>query len=246
MENISSQNPIDKIEFLIKKLVDFANENEFDFVLYQSFANENSKTFNRYFALINNENDKAKIISDLETNFHYFVDDIVTEMLSTIDNKEYPKDGKNYYVRRPIPDTRIRSHESNYKQLIELFLNSVEFDANPQTKAVPENEQNKIYFKLGLLFAQKKIFSKITTVNGIKTTKYHYENEVFDNPNQLSKRLNLGHQYINDSFKDANTNHNIFNNLKQLKMIVDYCNKNAITIDVEFLDKYTTLVENKR
>ena len=136
---------------------------------------------------------------------------------------------------------KIKSFLEQRKKEIET-----NFEVEPQTNPAPENEQNKMYFKVGLLFAQKKIFSKITTVNGFKTTKYHYENEVFDNPTQLSKRLKLTRQFINDSFTGANTNHNIFNNLKQLKNIVDYCNENTITIDIEFLDKYTTLVENKQ
>ena len=143
MENNSSQNPIEKIEFITKNLVDFSNENEFDFALYQSFAKENSTTFNRYFAQIESETDRAKIISDIKTNFHFSINNIVTEMLSTNDRKTYPGDGQTYYVAPPIPDTRIRSYESNYKQLIELFLNSVEFEVKPQTKLVPENGQNK-------------------------------------------------------------------------------------------------------
>ncbi len=245
MENINSQNPIDKIEFLIKNLIDFSNQNEFDFVLYQSFANQNSRTFNRYFSLIDNDNDKAKIISDLETHFHYSIDDIVCNMLSTRSNNESISDGINY-IAPIIPDTRIRSHEINYKQLIELFLNSVEFDIKPQTKAVPENEQNKMYFKVGLLFAQRKIFSKVVIVNNFKTTKYHFENEIFDNINQLSKHLKLTRQYINDSFTGANSNHNIFNNSKQLKNIIEFCKENSITIDEDFLLKYSVLIENRQ
>jgi hypothetical protein len=139
MENNSSQNPIEKIDFLIEKLVDFSNENEFDFALYQSFAHANSKTFNRYFAQIDSETDKAKIISDLKTNFHFEIKGIVTEMLSTKDNRQYPRDGETYYIAPPIPDTRISNYESNYKQLIELFLNSVEFETKPQTNPAPEN-----------------------------------------------------------------------------------------------------------
>lgn len=109
-----------------------------------------------------------------------------------------------------------------------------------------ENEKNKMYFKVGLLFAEKKIYSKIIVIDNYKTTKYYYEKEVFDNISKLSKHLNLTRQYINDSFNDANTNHNIFKNLRQLKNIVDYCNNKAITIDNEFLNKYSALIENRQ
>lgn len=107
-------------------------------------------------------------------------------------------------------------------------------------------EEDKMYFKVGLLFAQKKIFSKITMEQGLKTKKYYFEDEIFDNPNQLSKHVKLTRQFITDSFNGSNTNHNIFNNVKQLKKIVDYCNENAIDIDIEFLNKYTALVENRQ
>lgn len=125
----------------------------------------------------------------------------------------------------------------------------IKHNSHPQhapTDPAPENELNKMYFKVGLLFAQKKIFSKIVTINNVKTTQYYYENEIFDNINQLSKHLKLTRQYINDSFKDAETNHNIFKNLKQLKTIIDYCNEKAISIDKDFLLKYSTLIENRQ
>ena len=101
-------------------------------------------------------------------------------------------------------------------------------------------------FKVGLLFAEKKIYSKIIVIDNYKTTKYYYEKEVFDNISKLSKHLNLTRQYINDSINDENTNHNIFKNLKQKKNIVDYCNNKAITIDNEFLNKYSALIENRQ
>jgi hypothetical protein len=205
MENINSQNHIDKIEFLIKNLINFSNENEFDFVLYQSFANENSKTFNRYFALIDNVSDKAKIISDLETDFYYFVDEIVSNMLSTRSNNGSISDGTTY-IAPLIPDTRIRGHESNYKQLIELFLNSVEFDLKPQPKPVPENQNpfpliftgidNKAFtlfetfakrhvldkfIDFSFIFQQMKFNGYISDIKHLKFMKWLHENNYLTN-----------------------------------------------------------------
>lgn len=133
----------------------------------------------------------------------------------------------------------------SFKKFKDLVFNMINKNASTNTLDYSK-ESKKMYFKVGLLFAQKKIFSKIVTVNGFKTTKYHYENEIFDNPNQLSKHLKLTRQYINDSFTEANSNHNIFNNIKQLKNIIDYCNENKITIDESFLIKYSTLIENRQ
>ncbi|WP_134344213.1 hypothetical protein [Flavobacterium psychrophilum] len=246
MKNFSAENPIDKIDFLIKRLVDFSNENEFDFAIYKAFANESSITFNRYFAQINNELDKEKIISDLKTDFHFSIDDIVTNVMTTKKSVDNFETGVTYYIAQPTPDNRIRGYESNYKQLINFFLNSVEFGTTRPTVPAPENEQNKMYFKVGLLFAKKEIYKNVVHIDGYNKVNYHFKDEVFDNPNQLSKHLLLTRQYINDSFTGAKTEHNIFNNLKKLKNIIDYCNENEIFIDAEFLNKYTTLVESKQ
>lgn len=124
----------------------------------------------------------------------------------------------------------------------------IKLNSQPQhapTEPAPENEQNKVYFKVGLLFAKKEIYKNVVTIEGYKKVNYYFKDEVFDNPNQLSKRLSLSRQYINDSFTGAKTKHNIFNNLKQLNNIIEYCNKNEIIIDVEFLNKYSVLLENR-
>jgi hypothetical protein len=129
MEYNSSENPIEKIEFIISSLIDFSSKNEFDFSIYKSFAEESGKSFNRYFAQIKNNTDQVKIISDLKTDFHFIVADIAIKSLgrknAKIDNFE---EGVTYYIAEAIPDNRIRGYESNYKQLIELFLNSVQFE----------------------------------------------------------------------------------------------------------------------
>jgi hypothetical protein len=134
----------------------------------------------------------------------------------------------------------------NYWTIILNNVNHFESIFTKYFEITKTKEEDKMYFKVGLLFARKKIFSKIVTVNDIKTTKYYYDNEIFDNPHQLSKHLELTRQYINDSFTGANTNHNIFNNIKQLKNIIDYCHENAITIDESFLTKYSTLIEKRQ
>lgn len=138
----SPENPIEMIEFIINSLIDFSNKNEYDYKLYNSFAKKKGKSFNRYFSEIDNETDKEKIISDLKTNFHFSIRDIVTDLMAkknTIgDNFE---EGVTYYIAQPIPDNRIRSYENNYKELIELFLDKVQFATVPLTVPAPENIQ---------------------------------------------------------------------------------------------------------
>ena len=140
-------------------------------------------------------------------------------------------------------ETNTFKKEKKYLKIIKENL--IEATPEPQPKAPGEVPTNSVPFKVGLLFAQRKIFSKKTTINGITETNYFYENETFVNPNQLSKRLGLSRQYINDSFTDAETKHNIFKSLRYLKSVIDYCTKNEITIDEEFINKYSTLIENK-
>ena len=135
MENSNSDKAIEKIDFLIKSLVDFSNENKYDFALYNSFANQSSRSFNRYFTEIEDQTIKEKIISDLKTDFHFQVDDSVTSMMATRKNKvENFEPGAPYFIGHPIPDNRIKDYKNNYKQLIELFLNRVEFNLIEQPK----------------------------------------------------------------------------------------------------------------
>lgn len=142
-----------------------------------------------------------------------------------------------------LHDTDFFLKEIDYLSVIKKNLIEEKLPSGPPF----EKEQDKMYFKVGLLFAEKKIYSKIVVINNYKTTKYYYEKEVFDSISKLSKHLNLTRQYINDSFNNNNnSNHNIFKKHDQLKNIVDYCNINAIPLDNEFLNKYYALIENRQ
>ena len=139
----SPQNPIDMIEFIINSLIDFSDKNEYDDKLYNSFAKKKGKSFNRYFAQIDNDIDKAKIISDLKSNFHFSVRDIVSNMMAT---KESPiknfEPGVTYYIGQPTPDNRIRGFEKNYLELMELFLDEIALEQPKQykTSTVPDGK----------------------------------------------------------------------------------------------------------
>ena len=164
MENINSEIAVEKIDFLIRSLVDFSNENKYDFALYNSFANQSSRSFNRYFTEIEDQTIKEKIISDLKTDFHFQVDDSVTSMMATRKNKvENFEPGATYNIGQVIPDNRIRGFENNYNHLIELFLNRVEFNLIEQPKQhktptapAPENEEFET-FKPGAILKDELI-----------------------------------------------------------------------------------------
>ena len=143
MRNSNSENPNEKIEFILSSLIDFSNNNEFDYSLYKSFAEDSSKSFIRYFSQIKDQTIKEKIISDLHTDFYFIVDDAVTNMLASNQNNGSVSEDE-IYISQPIPDNRIRSYESNYMKLKETFLNLVLTEIKPQEPKAIEKEKVEI------------------------------------------------------------------------------------------------------
>ena len=72
----------------------------------------------------------------------------------------------------------------------------------------------------------KQSYRKMIIVGAFE---YYFENECFDSVNKLSKKLKLSRQYINDTFNDSNSKHNLYN-LTKMKTVIDYCNSNQIEI----------------
>ena len=95
----------------------------------------------------------------------------------------------------------------------------------------------------------KKSKSLQTPKNLKQDFKYYYlENgneKEFPNPSQLSKYLNLSRQYIDESFKDLSTNHNIFKSFKTMKNVHDYCTEKQIQMSEDFIQKYNSLNDSK-
>lgn len=140
MEDFNTEeNPINSIEAIISNLIDFSNYNKFDFTLYKSFADESSKSFNRYFLKIEDPTIKEKIISDLKTDFLFSIDSIVSDSLAHSTKIENPESGVNYYIGKPTPDDRVRDFENNYRKIKDLFLNGIEFEIKTSTAAALEN-----------------------------------------------------------------------------------------------------------
>lgn len=116
---------------------------------------------------------------------------------------------------------------------IENKTNRTNLDKNRK----PETE--KMYFKIGLLFAENKIYRILN--NG--TYEYYHLEKKFKSVNALHKHLGYTRKYIDDTFKELKTPHNIYSKLRYMKNIVDYCNKNEIQIHLEFSNKYDALMQ---
>lgn len=115
--------------------------------------------------------------------------------------------------------------------LVEKQIDSINSIENKR----PETE--KMYFKIGLLFAEHKIYRTLN--NG--TYEYYHLGKKFKSVNALHKHLGLTRKYIDDTFKGLKTPHNIYENLRFMTNIVEYCNKRDIQIHHEFSNKYTAL-----
>lgn len=143
MEKTNSEKAIEKIEFLIDRLINYSESNKYDYALYKSFAKKSSKAFKRYFSEIDDQTIKDKIISDLKEDFQFKVNDVVIKMMAKPKGKiENFENGETYQITQPSQDNRIEGYESNYKELIELFFNSVQLETKePQQKENSEPDE---------------------------------------------------------------------------------------------------------
>lgn len=108
-------------------------------------------------------------------------------------------------------------------------------------KLKEKNIFDGVPFKVGLLFAKKEIFRK---ANQIGIFDYYHFQIKFDSVKKLSEHLKLTRQYINDTFNESDTNHNLYNT-KQMKIVIDYCNENKITIHQDYQNKFDVLIQKQ-
>lgn len=141
MEISNSENPNEKIDFILSSLIEYSSVTEFNYPLYKSFAEDNSKAFIRFFNKIDSETDRNRIISYIQTDERFTVNDIVTNVLTSNRMSESISDYTIYLSKFVVPDKRIKSYESNYKRLKEIFLNFVldEIKNLPSTRIDPQD-----------------------------------------------------------------------------------------------------------
>lgn len=123
------------------------------------------------------------------------------------------------------------------------LINETQQNLSELTNSKTKHEKilEGIPFKIGLLFAKKEIYRK-TNSSGI--VSYFHLTEEFESISKLSKHLKLTRQYINDTFSESNTNHNLYNE-KKMKIVIDYCNENKITIHQDYQDKYDVFIQKQ-
>lgn len=204
MEKTNSEKAIEKIEFLIDRLINYSESNKYDYALYKSFAKKSSKAFKRYFSEIDDQTIKDKIISDLKEDFQFKVNDVVVKMMAKPKGKiENFENGETYQITQPSQDNRIEGYESNYKELIELFITSVQLETKePQQKETEENKHpkynpkymNKECFELFKYLYDEFCKGKIRQITNI----WFYLNE-FER-NSISKKYIL--YCTKDQYKD--------------------------------------------
>ena len=207
MRNNNSENPNEKIEFILSSLIDFSNNNEFDYSLYKSFAEDSSKSFIRYFSQIEDQTIKEKIISDLHTDFYFIVNDAVTNMLASNQNNGSVSEDE-IYISQPIPDNRIRSYESNYMKLKETFLNLVLTEIKPQESKTIEVEKVEIkpqkhtdYFKDNAFEIWERLFENFN-IDKTKRTDLRFMYEIMKHNGQIHKTVTVKSitDWINETY----------------------------------------------
>ena len=138
--------PLEEIDCILNRLVKFANTNEYDFTLFDKYAEEHAKVFNMYFSKIENEDDKQKILSQLDENFHFLIDDVVTDMLASgYDNGSIIESNIEVAIapNDTIPDYRVSGFKGNYRELILLFKSKIKTSEPQQPETNKTDEVTK-------------------------------------------------------------------------------------------------------
>lgn len=204
--------------------------------------------------LLNNPNKKEFFVGeDAEhqiinsTGYYYFINYQVrfcffeveqsSEIMSSI-NSNFFKNSSRYNCKNET----LVNFCTQLLDFIKLSEILVENDKTSiKDNKYTQSETEKMYFKIGLLFAQNKIHRKSTN----NSYEYYYLEKKIKSVNALSKHLKLTRQYIDDTIKEHKTSHNIYINSKYMKNIVDYCNENKTEIHPDFLKKHNALLANE-
>jgi hypothetical protein len=210
MEKTNSEKAIEKIEFLIDRLINYSESNKYDYALYKSFAKKSSKAFKRYFSEIDDQTIKDKIISDLKEDFHFKVNDVVIKMMAKPKGKiENFENGETYQITQPSQDNRIEGYESNYKELIELFFYSVQLETKePQEPKAIEKEKVEIkpqehtdYFKDNAFEIWERLFENFN-IDKTKRTDLRFMYEIMKHKGQIHKTVTVKSitDWINETY----------------------------------------------
>lgn len=190
-------------------------------------------------------NENLHIPEDSILSFYSF--DIVTDHLKTLpDNFErlkYLINKRTYFLNnhQQISTIGIPFNEKCDNEMDKIK----ELIALDKPQEIDKLNINSVPFKVLLLFAENKIYSKVITIENIKATMYYYLEQEFENPNQLANHLKLSRQYINDTFKNSDTNHNLYKSKVNMINVYNHCKENDIYTNESFSKKYSDLITNQ-
>lgn len=153
------------------------------------------------------------------------IDDILTSLNSSrnIELHDFYSD-----VVYKLKDTNLPI-KPNYKQFEELkmFIQQIRYSQDYKDKSV----KNRIWFKVGLLFATGEMDELITKFNK-NATKIAIHLKA---PNYNKYILATMHNY-----KETNSDKNIYANSEKMQMIINYCKEQNIQVNPNFIARLKT------
>ncbi len=164
------------------------------------------------------------------------------------ENINFKPEHRENWIKEYLPNVKSKFYyeHNTHKLIIENLI--LRKSRLPQPiEHIKEKVLNtdSVPFKVGLLFAENKIYQK--TDDNKVVFYFLFENNAeipFTSIVKLSKHLKLSRQYINDTIRGLSSNHNIYKSKKIMKNVIDYCTEKEIVICTIFFDKYTALNES--
>lgn len=182
MENINSENPI---ELSLKQKIDFVQSYQ------RTFNNWKSNYTKRVNDFVNDFVDNSEIIF-IENEIDN-IDNILLELDQALKDNYFEKDSIDLLDINPMRDlyidVRIESaikSKSTYKKIksfLEQRKKEIEFEAKPQTKAVPDNEQNNKSAEV------KNFHNNIFVGNSVEVWERYKENKQLTASDRTDLRL---------------------------------------------------------
>ncbi len=185
-----------------------------------------------------------KRVAEIKRIWSLSEDEYYNELSKDKENIDYKKFYLNEYkdtteeeIKSNILRSKPRTEPSEFEDH-RIKLYEQKLDELPKINTVKTTQKQS--FQIGLLLAKGEIYSKLIPQKGFR---YYHLLKEFENPTQLSNHLNLSRQYINDSLKESESHHNIYKSIKQMRVIIEYCEENKINVCENFKSKYLSLVE---
>lgn len=153
-------------------------------------------------------------------------------------------DSLYHYWKFIYPDSKAEDYIfslNERKKYLESKIIAIENNNDKEQKETPKNYEEKIWFKIGLLFAQGIIQDMYKeTINHAEVSRKvneEYSQNFIDFSNKSLR------PYITDTNTGRKTDKDIYSKLDKMKFIREYCIKKDINICTDFQEKYDELVK---